>query len=183
MDSYLDLLWWSDESNLLAGQSLLLALPAVSLNTDASSEGSGTSVPFHSMSSLGLPQERVLHFTLLKLRTLCLALYFQDLRWGGTVAVFSDNARALSYLLKQGGMHSPSLNAEAQAILTWAEVNSDTLLTLFVRESSDVVDDSFSRCSSVISTDWTLHQEILGNGTLKFHYPSANHVSSGSFHH
>ena len=76
------------------------------------------------------------------------------------MVLFSDNATALSYIINQGGTHSSSLNAEAQAFLSWAERNAVTLLPQFVRGSSNVVAGCLSRQSQVISTERTLHQDV-----------------------
>ena len=156
-----DLLWWSNESNLWSGQSLQLVSPDLCLYTDASSDGWGASVLHDSTSGSWSPLEKSLHINLLELRAIRLGLqYFVELVRGKTVAIFSDNTTALSYLAKEGGTRSYLLNLEAQETLDWAERNSVNLLCQFVRGSSNVLADCLSRKSQVISTEWTLHQEV-----------------------
>lgn len=163
-DSYLDLLWWSEEANLLVGQSLLQASPDLCLYTDASSEGWGASVLHQSTSGTWSIQERSLHINLLELRAIRLGLlHFKDMFRGKTVAIFSDNATALAYINKQGGTRSSSLNYEAQTILRWTEQYAVTIITQFVKGSSNVLADCLSRRSQIISTEWTLNQEVCNS--------------------
>ena len=83
--------------------------------------------------------EKDIHINLLELRAIRFGLlHLEDMLRGRTTAVFSDNMTALSYLLKQGGTHSSSLNAEAQATLSWAERSALAILTQFVPDSSSV---------------------------------------------
>ncbi|XP_045127738.1 uncharacterized protein LOC123514154 [Portunus trituberculatus] len=119
-----DLQWWTLDHNLLLGQSLQLASPDVCLYTDASTVGWGASILHDSVSSVWVTHKLSLHINLLELKAICLGLlHLKEHVRGQTVAVFSDNATALSYLAKEGGTCSGSLNAEAQAILQWEVCN------------------------------------------------------------
>ena len=77
-----------------------------------------------------------------------------------TVGVCADNTTALAYLSHQGGTHSSALNDEAQRTLRWEESKSISLRTQFISGSRNVVADSLSRRSQVLSTEWTLHHEV-----------------------
>ncbi|XP_045104399.1 uncharacterized protein LOC123499932 [Portunus trituberculatus] len=122
-----DLQWWTLDYNFWLGQSLQLASPDVCLYTDASTVGWGASILHDSVSGVWATHELSLHINLLELKAIRLGLlHFKDHVRGQTVAVFSDNATALSYLAKEGGTRSGSLNAEAQAILQWAEDHAIT---------------------------------------------------------
>jgi len=145
-DILLDLQWWAQESNLLAGQDLREASPDFLLYTDASTEGWGGSLLHHTTGGLWSEEESASHINLLELRAIRLALlHFQHLLQGKTVGVFADNTTALAYIAHQGGTHSSTLNNEAQRILRWAEDKAITIKTQFVSGTCNVVADSLSR--------------------------------------
>ena len=170
-----DLRWWSQKRNLRTGQSLMMASPDLFLYTDASLGGWGASLLQDSISDIWSPLEKTLHINLLELRAIRLGLlHFTEIMRGKTVAVFSDNATALSYIAKEGGTRSASLNDEAQKILRWAEVHSVKILTQFVRGSSNVLADCLSRRSQVISTEWTLHQDVCNLLWKLWGYPTVD---------
>lgn len=170
-----DLQWWTSDQNLRVGQALQMASPDVHLYTDASNLGWGASVLHDSVSGLWSPNERSLHINLLELRAIRLGLsHFMESVRGKTVAVFSDNATALSYLAKEGGTRSRLLNAEAQEILQWAEDHTVQILTQFVKGSSNVLADCLSRQDQVISTEWTLHQDICYRLWRLWSYPTVD---------
>lgn len=156
-----DLRWWSQKSNLLVGRVPRPAPPDLLLYSDASTVGWGASLLHHTTGGRWSQDESSLHINLLELKAIRLALlHFQSLLVGKTVAVFSDNTTALAFLSHQGGTHSPSLNLEAQWILRWAETQDISVRTQFVSGVRNVVADSFSRRHQVISTEWTLHQDV-----------------------
>ena len=78
---------------------------------------------------------------------------------GRLVSLFSDNTTALSYLRKQGGSHSATLNALAQSILRLCERHRIRLVPQFIPGTLNVLADSLSRRSQVLVSEWTLcHQ-------------------------
>lgn len=159
-----DLQWWSDSSNLLQGQSLATENPDMFLYTDASLDGWGASILEADASGSWSLQEQQEHITLLELRAIRLGLQaFEAVLQGKSVAVLSDNTTAVSYIKKAGGTRSVTLNHEAQKTLQWAEDNSVTIITQFVRGESNVLADSLSRKNQVISTEWVLHQQVCDN--------------------
>lgn len=52
------------------------------------------------------------------------------------------------------------LNKEAQVTLQWAEDQRVFIRTQFVRGETNMVADCLSRKGQVLSTEWTLHQEV-----------------------
>ena len=159
-----DLQWWSTRDNLLAGQSLETPIPDLLLYTDASSEGWGAYSLDKEASGEWSHQEKQEHINLLELRAIRLGLQsFEESLRGKTVAILSDNTTALSFISKEGGTRSSSLNREAQETLQWMEENAVTVLTQFVRGETNVVADCLSRKGQVISTEWTLHQTVCDN--------------------
>ena len=78
---------------------------------------------------------------------------------GCSVSLFADNTTALSYLRKQGGTHSATLNAVAQSILRLCERHQVRLVPQFITGTLNVLADSLSRRSQVLGSEWTLcHQ-------------------------
>ncbi|KAK3886178.1 hypothetical protein Pcinc_009638 [Petrolisthes cinctipes] len=133
---------------------------------DASNLGWGASVLHNSVSSLWIPHKRSLHINLLELRAVRLGLlHFREQVHGKTVAVFSDNTTALSYLAKEGGTCSGPLNAEDHAI---------QIITQFVKGSSNVLADYHSRQDQIISTEWMLHQDICSQLWRLWSYPTVD---------
>ena len=167
-----DLEWWAHTPNLCRGQSLSVPSPDLFLYADASTTGWGASILEAEASGRWSVQERLDHITLLELRAIRQGLLaFADVVVGKTVAVLSDNTTAVSYLQKAGGTRSSRLNLEAQMTLQWAEDHSVTLLTQFVRGESNVVADCLSRGHQVISTEWTLHQQVCDTLWRLWGYP------------
>ena len=81
---------------------------------------------------------------------------FLHLLRGCSVSLFTDNTMALSYLRKEGGTRSSTLNAVAQAILRLCEDNGVRLLPQFVTGRLNVLADSLSRGSQVLGSEWIL---------------------------
>ncbi|XP_045133325.1 uncharacterized protein LOC123517379 [Portunus trituberculatus] len=135
----------------------------------------GASILHDSVSGVWATHELSLHINLLELKAIRLGLlHFKEHVRGQTVAVFSDNATALSYLAKEGGTRSGSLNAEAQAILQWAEDHAVRILTQFAKGSANVLADCLSRQDQIISTEWTLHQEVCNLLWRLWSYPTVD---------
>ena len=78
---------------------------------------------------------------------------------GRSVSLFADNTTALSYLRKQGGIHSATLSAVAQTILRLCEHHRVRLVPQFIPGTLNVLADSLSRRSQVLGLERTLcHQ-------------------------
>ena len=85
---------------------------------------------------------------------------FLHLLRGKTVSLFTDSTSALSYLRKEGGTRSSTLNSVAQAILRLCEDSGVHLLPQFVPGRLNVLADSLSQRGQVLGSEWTLHQEV-----------------------
>ena len=80
---------------------------------------------------------------------------------GQIVALYADNTTALTYLKKQGGTRSQTLNSVAQTILHLCEVHHIQLLPQFIPGKLNVLADSLSRKSQVLGSEWTLCSEVF----------------------
>ena len=95
--------WWADPERITKGLSLTKNSPDLQLFSDASREGWGATIENHHLSGKWSPSEKRGHINTLELKAIWLALReVLPLVRGKTVAVFSDNTTALSYILKRG---------------------------------------------------------------------------------
>ena len=156
-----DLQWWSYPSHLVVGVDLALPHPELLLFTDASDAGWGASLGSDHLSGLwprDVSQYSINHRELL---AVFLAIRgFLHLLRGKSVSLFTDNTSALSYLCKEGGTRSSTLNSVAQAILRLCESYDVCLLPQFVPGHLNVLADSLSRGGQILGSEWTLHMEV-----------------------
>ena len=112
-----DLQWWSDPSHLVSGVDLSLPHPEPLLYTDASDSGWGASLGSDHLSGWWSRDVSLFSIDHRELLAVFLAIQgFLHLLRGRTVSLFTDNTSALSYLCKEGGTRSSTLNSVAQAI-------------------------------------------------------------------
>ena len=157
-----DLQWWSEESNLTLGVPLRIPLPDLFLYSDASDQGWGATLGGEFASGLWALEQRILSINLRELMAVGLALQvFLPAVQGKSVAIFSDNVTAISYLKKEGGTHSAILNQVAQNILRECELHSISLLPQFVAGSLNVHADALSRRNLVLGGEWTLCSQVF----------------------
>ena len=100
----LDLLWWTDTTNVLRGLPMTAPVPDIQIQTDASTTGWGISYQNRIISGLWDAEDRLLHINLLEMKTVLiacdrLATQLQD----KCVLFLIDNSTVVSYLRKQGG--------------------------------------------------------------------------------
>ena len=157
-----DLSWWIEPSRLQPGSSLEVIPPDLMFWSDASDEGWGAHLADSFVSGLRPETDRFLSINLRELRAIRWGLaHFRSSLEGKTVAVFSDSSTAVSYLRKQGGTISPSLNEEAQKILRWADSFQISVVPQFIQGKHNVLADSLSRQDQVIGSEWTLVQDVV----------------------
>ena len=135
--------------------------PQLFLFTDASDTGWGASLDNDRLSGLWSQDVSMFLINHRELLAVLLAIRgFLHLPRGRSVSLFTDNMTALSYLRKEGGTCSSTLNAVAQAILRLCEDNGVRLLPQFVPGRLNVLVDSLSRSSQVLGSEWTLCMDI-----------------------
>ena len=156
-----DLQWWSVQSHLTVGVDLSLPRPDLVLHTDASDTGWGASLGSDNLSGLWSREISLYSINHRELLEIFLAIrHFLHFLSGLTVSLFTDNTSALSYLRKEEGTRSSTLNEVAQAILRLCEASGLRLLPQFVPGRLNVLADSLSRRGQVLGSEWTLHQEV-----------------------
>ena len=112
-----------------AGQ-VLPPPPHLSISSDASNLGWGAFLhPYH-VSGVWSPQESHLHINSLELLALFLALQsFEELIFGQSILIRSDNSTVVSYINRQGGTHSPSLCNLTLDLWDWCRERSIHLMS------------------------------------------------------
>ena len=161
---YQDLVWWSNPVTLEQGTYLENVSPDLMFWSDASDMGWGAHLQGDLVSGLWSREEQTMSINWRELRAIRLGLvHFESRLLGCPVAVFCDNTTAISYLRKQGGTVSSSLNDEAQVLLRWAEEKGVTLLPQFILGRTNVVADALSRRGQVLASEWTLCQEEVNH--------------------
>ena len=177
-----DLQWWSVPSHLAVGVDLSLPRPDLVLYTDTSDTGWGASLGSDHLSGWWSRDVSLYSINHRKLLAIFLAIRgFLPLLRGQTVSLFTDNTSALSYLRKEGGTRSSTLNEVAQVILRLCESSGLRLLPQFVPGRLNVLADFLSRRGQVLGSEWTLHLEVcrdlfrLRPVTVDFFATSLNH--------
>ena len=156
-----DLQWWSVPSHLGVGVDLSLPRPDLVLYTDASDSGWGASLGSDHLSGWWSRHVSLYSINHRELLAVFLAIRgFLPLLRGQTVSLFTDNTVALSYLRKEGGTRSSTLNEVAQAVLRLCEASDVRLLPQFVPGRLNVLAGSLSRRGQVLGSEWTLPQEV-----------------------
>ena len=156
-----DLQWWSVPSHLGVGVDLSLPRPDLVLYTDASDSGWGASLGSDHLSGWWSRDVSLYSINHRELLAVYLAIWgFLPLLRGQTVSLFTENTAALSYLRKEGGTRSSTLNEVAQAVLRLCEASDVRLLPQFVPCRLKVLADSLSRRGQVLGSEWTLHQVV-----------------------
>ena len=164
-DSFLrDLRWWSIESHLTVGLSVDLPSLELALYTDASDCGWDALLLDDHLSGLWSPS--CSSFSI-NHRGLLAVLYgvqgFLPVLQGRSASLFANTTTALSYLRKQGGTHSATLNVVAQTILWLCERHRVRLVPQFIPGTLNVLADSLSRRSQVLGSEWTLCHQAFRN--------------------
>ena len=156
-----DLQWLSVPSHLGVGVDLSLPRPDLVLYTDASDSGWGASLGSYHLSGWWSRDVSLYSINHRELLAVFLAIRgFLPLLRGQTVSLFTDNTSALSYLRKEGGTRSSTLNEVAQAVLRLCEASDVRLLPQFVPGRLNVLADFLSRRGQVLGSEWALHQEV-----------------------
>ena len=130
--------------------------------TDASTQGWGTHMGDSQISSTWTCTDHRLHINCLELKAVVSALQ----RWapvlqGHQVMITTDNSTLVSYINKQGGTHSPTLLRLTVELLLWLEAQNIIVRARHIPGCLNVIADHLSRPYQPISTEWSLHPEIV----------------------
>ena len=105
--------------------------------------------------------EQAAHINWLELKAVLLALqHFKNQVSGKVVGIMSDNSSVVAYLNKQGGTVSQDLCLLTMDIFSLTENLQVTLKARYIPGKKNVWADHLSRKNQIISTEWSLHQEV-----------------------
>ncbi|XP_068221368.1 uncharacterized protein [Palaemon carinicauda] len=153
--------WWNEPDRFQEGYHLVPKNPDLVLCSDASDTGWGATLGKLEVSGLWLETRKNFHINQKELLAVLLAL--RSFEWSvlnKVVQVNADNTTALDYIAKQGGTHSMSLYETAMSLLLSAKERNVVLMIRFIQGERNVMADSLSRRGQILSTEWTLNQQV-----------------------
>ena len=152
-----NLRWWLSRPTLLRGVPAIPRKPEVTVTSDASRSGWGLWWEHHRAEGKWSNADLSLHINALELLAVLKALQLWGPRWQGKAVLFlMDNKTAVSYVLKQGGTRSGSLNAIAEGIFRAADEFRLVLSAAYLPGELNVLADMLSRKSQILKNEWSL---------------------------
>ena len=121
--------------------------------------GVGRSHGDSQISGIWTRTDRKLHINCLELKAVISALQHWAQCSRGPIA--RDNSTVVSYINKQGGTHSPTLLRLTVELLLWLEAQNIIVRARHIPGCLNVIADHLSRPNQPISTEWSLHPEIV----------------------
>ena len=174
-DAFKTLKWWVTLKNLRQGTPLQTSPPTLQLFTDACLDGWGAHLGTQMVSGTWTDVQKSWHINQLELQAVILAInHFQDVLRNQVVLIATDNSTTLSYIRKQGGTKSYSLNILTTQLFKLASRLNLTLHGRHIPGRKNVLADQLSRAGQVAPTEWTLHQEVLTELWTKWPRPQVD---------
>ena len=144
---------WQDPRFLTSGIPIRTFQADFTIFTDASTQGWGAHMGDSKISVTWTRTDCKLHINCLELKAVIFALqHWAPRLQGHQVMIATDNSTVVSYINKQGGTVDLFLWLEAQNIIVRARHIPGCL---------NVIADHLSRPNQPISTEWSLHPEIV----------------------
>ena len=160
---------WQDLRFLTSGIPIRTFQADFTIFTDASTQGWGANMGGSQISGTWTRTDRKLHINCLELKAVVSALQHwapvlqghQVMIQGHQVMIATDNSTVVSYINKQGGTHSPTLLRLTVELLLWLEAKNIIVRARHIQGCLNVIADHLSRPNQPISTEWSLHPEIV----------------------
>ena len=151
-----DLLWWSQNLNLVNGQLLVRDQPSLQIETDASLMGWGAVCQEEQIGGPWMVQEKSLHINCLELlgATYAIQAFAKDKR-DLVVHVLMDNSTAVAYINHMGGTKSLRLCSMTKNLWDWCLQRHLITVASHIPGKLNVGADLLSR-SIVDRHDWML---------------------------
>ena len=185
-DLVLALQWWLDKEHLRTGLPFLPPRPQLTVGTDASTEGWGGHMMVQGkvalFGDLWSPPEARLHINVLEMRAIRLTLqHLEEHVRGHHLLVECDNTSAVSYIAKQGGVHSWSLWQETQTLFVFLQQNQITLTAVHRPGVDNVLADYLSR-NRPDPHEWRLLPKIVSRLFSRWGLPQIDAFASPQNH-
>ena len=153
---------WQEAHFLTSGIPIRNFQADFTIFTDASNQGWGAHMGNSKISGTWAPSDRKLHINCLEFKAVLFALqHWAPLLQGHQVMVATDNLTVVSYVNKQGGTRSPTLLRLTVDLFLWLESQSIVDRARHIPGCLNVIADHLSRPNRPISTEWSLHPEIV----------------------
>ena len=153
---------WQELRFLISGIPTRTLQADFTIFTDASMQGWGTHMGDSQISGIWTRTDRKLHINCLELKAVVSALqHWAPMLQGHQVMIATDNSTVVSYINKQGGTRSPTLSRLTVELLLWLEAQNIIVRARHIPGCLNVIADHLSRPNQPISTEWSLHPEIV----------------------
>ena len=147
---------WQDLRFLTSG------IPIHTFQRDASTQGWGTHMGDSQISGTWTHTDHKLHINCQELKAVVSALqHWAPVLQGHQVMIATDNSTVVSYINKQGGTHSPTLLRLTVELLLWLDSQNIIVRARHIPGCLNVIADHLSHPNQPISTEWSLHPEIM----------------------
>ncbi|XP_072169475.1 uncharacterized protein [Diadema setosum] len=152
---------WMSRPFLNQGKPLRAPLPSLTVTTDASLLGWGAVCAGNVVSGNWAHLPRLPHINQLEFRAVMLVCrHFHAALVGRTVLIQTDNVTVASYINKQGGTHSISLNALAAHFWRWCRVQVISPVAVYLPRQDFLIAD-FLSSGRELPSEWMLHPEVF----------------------
>ena len=153
---------WQDLHFLTSGIPIRTFQADFTIFTDASTQGWGAHMGDSQISGTWTCTDRKLHINCLELKAVVSALQnWAPVLQGHQVMIARENSTVVSYINKQGGTHSSTLLRLTVELLLWLEAQNIIVRARHIPGCLNVIADHLSRPNRAISTEWSLHPEIV----------------------
>ena len=153
---------WQDLRFLTSGIPIRTFQADFTFFTDASMQGWGVDMGDSQISGTWTRTDCKLHIICLELKAVFSALqHWAPVLQGHQLMIATDNSTVVSYINKQGGTHSPTLLCLTVELLLWLEAQNIIVRARHIPGCLNVIADHPSCPNQPISTEWSLHPEIV----------------------
>ena len=153
---------WQDLRYLNSGIPIRTFQGDFMIFTDASTQGWGAHMGDSQISGTWTRTDRKLHINCPEFKAVVSALqHWAPVLQGYQVMIATDNSTVVSYINKQGGTHSPTLLHLTIELLLWLEAQIIIVRARHIPGCLNVIADYLSRPNQPISTEWSLHPEMV----------------------
>ena len=156
------LLQWQDLRFLTSGIPLRTFQADITIFTEASTQGWGVHMGDSQILGTWTRADRKLHISFLELKAVICALqHWAPVLQGLQVMVAMNNSTVVSYINKQGGTRSLTLLRLTVELFLWLEAQNIIVRARHIPGCLNVIADHLSRPNRPISTEWSLHPEVV----------------------